>query len=56
MKANRRYRASIPANARERVVSRHSNGAKNECEYRLNRKTVGLRCFRIPEKLSSNTP
>jgi hypothetical protein len=40
-----RYRSSIPAAARARVVERFSNGKKRHVEYRLRRKLVGVRLF-----------
>jgi hypothetical protein len=40
-----RYRSSIPSNAKERVLSFYSSGAKREAEYRQRRRLVGRRGF-----------
>lgn len=40
-----RYKSSIPPTAQERVIKRYPSGAKNESEYHLRRKLVGVRCF-----------
>ncbi|MCI0619328.1 hypothetical protein L0244_40680 [bacterium] len=39
------YRSSIPFDAVERVIKRHSNGSKSICHYFKNRKKVGVRFF-----------
>jgi antitoxin component YwqK of YwqJK toxin-antitoxin module len=39
------YRSSIPKEARERVVERHSNGSKKKAEYLVDDEIVGVREF-----------